>query len=127
MILPDGLHVSTRPRVPDVPAGISRLFTRPELLVALGIFMLAALVSLPHALHDALWQDEVASARILEQPTLLDVLHRVRQTESTPPLWYVLAWLSHRAGLAITEVRLLSVTFVSAAAALVVILARRVV
>src|SRR5439155_1763962 len=30
-------------------------------------------------------------------------------TESTPPLWYALAWLVHRAGVPLTEVRLVSV------------------
>ncbi|MBV8079257.1 MAG: glycosyltransferase family 39 protein [Actinobacteria bacterium] len=94
----------------------------PGLLVGLG----AALLALPHALHDPLWQDEVASARILGEPTLAALVHRVGQTESTPPLWYALGWVVHRAGFSIVEVRLVSVAAIGATAAAVVALARRV-
>ena len=96
------------------------------LAAAVSVALIAAALAAPHALHDPLWQDEVASARILEQPTLLAALHRIRETESTPPLWYILGWLLHRAGVAITQVRFLSVSFMSIGAALTVILARRV-
>jgi hypothetical protein len=46
----------------------------------------AVVVRLPGAFAHALWQDEVASARILQQPTLGAALARVTRTESTPPL-----------------------------------------
>jgi hypothetical protein len=85
----------------------------------------SASLALRH-LHDALWQDEVASARVIAQPSLAAVLHRVQQTESTPPLWYVLAWLLHRAGMSLTALRLLSVLATAAGAGLLVLLARRV-
>jgi len=39
------------------------------------------------ALHD-----EVASARIINEPTFPGMLAHVARTESTPPLYYLLAW-----------------------------------
>lgn len=54
------------------------------------------------------------------------MLGHVARTESTPPLWYVLGWLTHRAGVGIVDVRLLSALFGGMLAALVVVLARRV-
>jgi hypothetical protein len=71
------------------------------------------------------WQDEVASARILREPTLLGMLGHVARTESTPPLWYFLAWSLHASGLALRDVRLLSVAAGGLLAAGVVVLARR--
>jgi len=56
---------------------------------------------------------------------VVDAVHRVQQTESTPPLWYMLAWLLHRSGVGIMGVRLLSLLSTAAAAALLVIFARR--
>ena len=66
---------------------------------------------LPRALGDAFWQDEVASARVVREPTFGAMLHQVVRTESTPPLWYSLAWLAHKAGVSIHDTRLLSVAF----------------
>lgn len=86
----------------------------------------AVLLRLPH-LGDAFWQDEVASARILREPTPARMLAHVVRTESTPPLWYALGWLVHHAGVPLQDVRLLSVAAGGAAAALVVLVARRVV
>jgi mannosyltransferase len=91
-----------------------------------AIGALAAAARLPHAWSDSLWQDEVASARILREPTFASMLHRVVQTESTPPLWYSLGWLLHEAGASILDVRLLSVAAGAATAAVVVVLAREV-
>jgi 4-amino-4-deoxy-L-arabinose transferase-like glycosyltransferase len=83
----------------------------------------ALAVSLPH-IGDALSQDEVASARILGSPTFGAMLSRVARTESTPPLWYVLGWAAHQAGLSIAGVRLLSTLFAVLLAAAVVAVAR---
>jgi uncharacterized membrane protein len=94
-------------------------------LVALATAALTVALGLRHV-NDALWQDEVASARIIVQPNLVDVIDRVRATESTPPLWYVLAWAGHRVGLSVVDVRLLSLVATAAAAALVVVFARRI-
>jgi Dolichyl-phosphate-mannose-protein mannosyltransferase len=79
--------------------------------VGLVLGAAAAGLRLPPALGDAFWQDEVASARVIREPTFGAMLHQVVRTESTPPLWYTLAWLTHRAGVSIHDVRLLSVVF----------------
>jgi hypothetical protein len=71
--------------------------------------VLAAAVRLPGVFGQALSQDEVASARILREPGFAGMLGRVARTESTPPLWYTVAWSVHRVGVPLTEVRLLSV------------------
>ena len=74
-----------------------------------------------------MWQDEIVSARILSEPTPWNMLLHVARTESTPPAWYALGWLVHHMGLDVEAVRALSVLFGTLLAALVVILARRVV
>jgi hypothetical protein len=93
--------------------------------VAVGLGVLSALLRLPRALSSPFWQDEVASARVLREPGFLAMLHRVGLTESTPPLWYTVAWLTHRSGVSIHDVRLLSVVANGLAVALVVVLAGR--
>ena len=82
---------------------------RPAPTVGLVLGAAAAGLRLPRALGDAFWQDEVASARVIREPTFGAMLHQVVRTESTPPLWYTLAWLTHKAGISIHDVRLLSV------------------
>jgi hypothetical protein len=57
--------------------------------VTAALAVLTVAVRLPPALHDALWLDETVSARIISAPTLGSALHRVRQTESSPPGWHV--------------------------------------
>lgn len=84
--------------------------TRPAAIAAV-LAVAAAAVRLPGVWGASLSQDEVASARILREPALPAVLHRIVRTESTPPLWYVLGWLAHRAAVPIVDVRLLSVLF----------------
>jgi uncharacterized membrane protein len=91
---------------------------------ALGLA--AALLRLPHAFGDSLWQDEVASARIIREPSFGAMLGHVVRTESTPPLWYALAWLVHHAGLSIHDTRLVSVVLDGAVVAGVVLLANRI-
>src|SRR5437660_1498350 len=82
---------------------------RPLTLAALATVAVAT--RLPLLWSTALSQDEVASARILREPTTVAALHRVVKTESTPPLWYLLAWTTHHLGVPIVDVRLLSVLF----------------
>jgi hypothetical protein len=88
------------------PRSIERL-AFPVGTAAVGL--LAGAACLPGARRFALWQDEVASARVVAEPHPLAMLHHVARTESTPPLWYALAWLVHRCGIAVEDVRLLSV------------------
>jgi hypothetical protein len=85
----------------------------------------AAAVRLPGVYTQAFWQDEVASARILSQGSVGAVLARVARTESTPPLWYVLGWAVHHLGVAMRDVRLVSVAAGALLAAATVVLARR--
>lgn len=93
----------------------------------LAVALVAIAVRVPGVYTQAFWQDEVASARILNEPTLAAMLAHVARTESTPPLWYALGWLLRQAGTPLQDVRLLSVAAGALLAALVVDVARRVV
>jgi hypothetical protein len=94
-------------------------------LSMLAVAAVAAAVRFPGVYGRPFWEDEVASARILVEPTFGAMLHRVAQTESTPPLWYAIAWLIHHAGVPLQSERLLSVAFGAILAAAVVGLAHR--
>jgi len=99
---------------------------RRATLVAAGLCAaLAAAATLPAAIDLPLWQDEVASARVLLESTPVGVVEHVARTESTPPGWYLLAWLGHQAGISIEALRFLSVAFAAALASLAVVYARR--
>lgn len=99
---------------------------RRQLLVASAFVAVAAVAArAPAAVAYSLWQDEVASARILSEPGLGSALSRVGDTESTPPAWYVLGWVLHHTGISVEGVRWLSVLAGAAAAALTLVLARR--
>lgn len=107
------------------PRPLLRWLRSDNLHLAIALGLLAAVLRLPLALTTPLWQDEVASARILDADTLTGGLHGVIRTESTPPLWYVLAWLLHHAGVPVLDVRLLSVAEDAALVALTVVLTAR--
>jgi hypothetical protein len=92
-----------------------------------AVALLAIAARLPGLFTQSLSQDEVASARIITEPTFPRLLGHVARTESTPPLWYTLAWLAHHAGVPTQDVRLLSLAAGAGLAALVVDLACRVV
>ena len=81
----------------------------PHASTTAAVVLVAVAARLPHALSASLWMDEVASARILSEPTFGGMLGRVARTESTPPLWYALGWALHHAGAGLVDVRLLSV------------------
>jgi hypothetical protein len=95
------------------------------LLCAWGVAALAAAISIPGALGYSLWQDEVVSARIIDEPNPVAVARHVAGTESTPPVWYELGWVVHQLGVPVEGVRLLSVLAAAALAGLVVVLGRR--
>ncbi|HEU5362730.1 MAG TPA: glycosyltransferase family 39 protein [Gaiellaceae bacterium] len=100
----------------------------PRRLVPLALVAAVAVaVRLPGVYTQAFWQDEVASARILAQGSLGAALARIVRTESTPPLWYVVGWVAHHGGLAMRDVRLVSVVAGALLAAATTVLARRVV
>ena len=88
-----------------------------------AVAALAIAVRLPNVWRAALSQDEVFSARIIREPTVTAAVRHVVRTESTPPLWYMLGWLAHHAGVPVVDVRLLSVAFGGALAAVVLALA----
>ena len=92
---------------------------------AIAVAAAAVAVRLPGVWSQPFWQDEVASARILREPTFVGMLRHVGRTESTPPLWYALGWALHRIGVPLVDVRLLSVAAGGALAALTVMLAYR--
>jgi hypothetical protein len=91
-----------------------------------AVALIATTVRLPGVYTQAFWQDEVASARIINEPTFSGMLAHVVRTESTPPLWYALGWLLRQAGTPMEDIRLLSVAAGALLAALVVDVARRV-
>lgn len=99
--------------------------SRPVALAALAVALLAIGARAPGAVNYPLWQDEVATARIMEEPTFGRMLEHVRETESTPPAWYSLAWSAHKAGLSVEAVRWLSVLFGGALAVLTLLFASR--
>jgi hypothetical protein len=98
-----------------------------ERRVMLAVAVVATAVRLPGVYTQAFWQDEVASARIINEPTFPRMLAHVARTESTPPLWYALGWLLRQAAAPMQDIRLLSVASGALLAALVVDVARRVV
>jgi hypothetical protein len=98
-----------------------------ERRVMFAVALVATAVRLPGVYTQAFWQDEVASARIIDEPTFRGVLAHVARTESTPPLWYALGWLLRQAGTPLQDIRLLSVAAGALVAALVVDVGRRVV
>jgi hypothetical protein len=93
--------------------------------VALAAALVGAAAALPGAIDLPLWQDEVASARVLLEPTPAGVVEHVARTESTPPGWYLLAWLLRETGLSIETLRFLSVALAACLAGLTVVYASR--
>ena len=99
---------------------------RATLAVALLVAALAAGVRIAPAVEYPLWQDEVASARIVVEPNIGDALARVERTESTPPFWYLLVWLLHRTGVPVEGGRAVSIAAGALLAGLLVVYGRRV-
>ena len=100
---------------------------RSTWLTAGAAASLAFGVRLDGALHYAFWQDEVTSARIALERTPVGVLHHVAQSESTPPLFYLVGWLINRIGVPVQDVRIVSALAGALLAGATVLLARRVV
>jgi 4-amino-4-deoxy-L-arabinose transferase-like glycosyltransferase len=72
---------------------------RPAVLVMLaGITVLAAVLRLPFVGHQSLWLDEIYTREIVREASLAGVWRHVEATESTPPLYYVLGWVTHARG-----------------------------
>jgi hypothetical protein len=56
---------------------------------------------LPAAVHDSLWQDEIATERVISQPDPQDALRQVARRESTPPAFFLTAWAVDHAATAL--------------------------
>jgi hypothetical protein len=108
--------------MPPVTGERRQLVLAATLLAAVAIAARA-----PGALTYPLWQDEVASARILVDSTPWDAVERVADTESTPPAWYLAGWFLHWIGLPVDAVRWLSALCGAGAAVLTLLFARRIV
>ena len=67
----------------------------------------------------------MASARIMVEPTLGGALDRVAESESTPPLWYALAWAVEQTGLPVEAARGIGVAAGALLAGLLVLYAAR--
>jgi hypothetical protein len=111
-------------------AAISSLRTDRRFLIVLVLLVaLTVAVRLP-LLHQSLWLDEVASARVVTRPTLPKMLAQVRRTESTPPAWYAIGWATRQVvgskSNDVTYLRWLSILFSAASTALVLVYARRI-
>ncbi len=103
----------------------SAIERRATLLTATLVGALAFAVRLPGALHYAFWQDEVSSARIIEQPSFPAMLHLLSRTESTPPAWFALGWAAHELGASPYDYRFLSVVVGGLLAGCTVLYARK--
>jgi hypothetical protein len=110
--------------MPNAVAGRSGT-RRATVGIAAGVAALAAAATLPGAIDLPLWQDEVASARVLLEESPAGVVDHVARTESTPPGWYLLAWLLREGGISIEGLRFVSVALAAALAGLTVVYAGR--
>jgi mannosyltransferase len=62
-------------------------------LALAALTLVGAGLRLPFLGLQSLWYDETFTLAVVEQDSLSAVWERVRETESTPPLYYVLTWL----------------------------------
>ena len=106
--------------VEDQPAG-----RRIAAMVAL-LAVLAFVLRWLGASGQSLFGDELFSHHIAAAGSLSDMFDRFGETESTPPVFYVLAWLSAKLGDATVWVRLPSALAGAAAVAVVYLLGRRI-
>lgn len=56
--------------------------------------LVAAALRLPFLGHSSLWFDEIYTRSILGESSLAGLWRHIEATESTPPLYYVLGWLT---------------------------------
>lgn len=65
--------------------------------VVLALLLCTLTARLPGAMHDALWQDEIATVHVISEPTMRSTLGQIVARESTPPAYYVTARVVDRA------------------------------
>ena len=87
-----------RPATPADDCELARLsrWRRPALLVSpaaavAAVTVVAIALRWPTLMGPSFWVDEWVTRNLVSLP-LLDMLRGVRETESTPPLYYVLGW-----------------------------------
>ncbi len=100
-------HTSTARGALAAP-GSARRRRSGDLVLWSGLLLLAAAIRLPTLAQQSFWLDEAYTERLLRM-SLGGMLHAIPRTESTPPVYYVLAWVWTRAfGLSELGVRSLS-------------------
>lgn len=57
-----------------------------------AVTLLGAVLRLHGIGEQSYWYDEIATLGVIEPASVVDVLARVRDTQATPPLYYVAAW-----------------------------------
>jgi mannosyltransferase len=62
-------------------------------LMVVAATVVGAALRLPFVDHQNLWFDEIYTRSIVGEPSLSGVWNHLQATESSPPLYYVLAWL----------------------------------
>jgi len=62
-----------------------------------GALLLACTLGarLPGAMHDPLWQDEIAAERVITQPTPRKAVGQLVNADSTPPAFFLTAWAAY--------------------------------
>ncbi len=63
------------------------------MIVLSAATVVAAALRLPFLGHQSLWLDETFTRAIVREASIVGVWRHVRASESTPPLYYVLAWV----------------------------------
>jgi mannosyltransferase len=69
-----------------------------EFLVLGGLIVLAAALRFGSLGLQSFWFDEAVTGRVVGVPRLDDMIERVARGESTPPLFYLLTWLTAKVG-----------------------------
>ena len=98
---------------------------RATIGVAAAVAALAAAATLPGCDRPAALAGRGRLRPRLLESTPAGVVEHVARTESTPPGWYLLAWIGREAGISIEGLRFLSVALAAALAGLTVVYARR--
>lgn len=90
-----GSEVSVTPRRQiQTECAAPRMSSAAAWSIVMAATIVAAMLRLPFLGHQSLWLDEVFTREILGESSLSGLWHHVQQTESTPPLYYVLGWLT---------------------------------
>lgn len=113
------------PAIPVHQTGAHRLGNRTTAVVLLGLTVLALTLRLI-ALKQSVVGDELFLYEIVHRHGLGDVLRLVHDTESTPPLHFILAWLSAQvSGDDLSSIRIPSVVLSTATVPLIYFLGLR--